>query len=611
MNDICHLNNFNIDKISLLFCSKCGNLLEQNSKICQNIKCSKNFCLGCINDNKCPECKKNQLKNFSLKEITNIENLLFYCNKSIKCEGKYNYNDIINNHINKSHEIIKCNKCNEGLNQTANYLKCSKCQFFFCYKRLNYNPFFGKDNKNNIKDIKNCCGIKCSLCFKNICNLCNKQENNNKDNNELVVCSDCLQKNKNINTNEKKVCGICSKNNFYNKICSLCNINICLSCSNNCENIKCGNIICINCSLFCNICKKIICKKCSIKCSSCPNNISLISCTNCDSDTIIKCSLKNCNKKICLNCLKYCNYCKEINCDNHSLSCANCSETICPFHWHMCKKCTPKKLCLKNCTKKCHFCNYEINEFCKEENHMNNYIKKYPCGHYICNLCTKKCDICKEPIKACSECENDKNYVHCRVCNKYLCFYCSKKCTICNTHYCDESHKCFLCNGIINNEVCINCDFDERKKCKVCSKYLPQCERCSKIIICSYKCFNDNIIIKPNAKTNIKRVRTIQSIKSNITNNVINNVVNLFQKDKISMNKNNIKINNDKSMIETVKGEHLCLMYYCEEHLGNDPNEYDNNKDIDELNPGDEDKVKKYKRFTDKENVRCSSCIII
>ena len=52
-------------------------------------------------------------------------------------------------------------------------------------------------------------------------------------------------------------------------------------------------------------------------------------------------------------------------------------------------------------------------------------------------------------------------------------------------------------------------------------------------------------------------------------------------------------------------------MYYCEEHLGNDPNEYDNNKDIDELNPGDEDKVKKYKRFTDKENVRCSSCIII
>ena len=67
MNDICHLNNFNIDKISLLFCSKCGNLLEQNSKICQNIKCSKNFCLGCINDNICPECKKNQLKNFSLK----------------------------------------------------------------------------------------------------------------------------------------------------------------------------------------------------------------------------------------------------------------------------------------------------------------------------------------------------------------------------------------------------------------------------------------------------------------------------------------------------------------------------------------------------------------
>jgi hypothetical protein len=110
--------------------------------------------------------------------------------------------------------------------------------------------------------------------------------------------------------------------------------------------------------------------------------------------------LKNCSNKVCLNCLKFCNYCNEINCSSHSLSCANCSETICQFHWHMCKKCcsttegdfSKKKLCLKNCTKRCHFCNNEVNVFCKEENHPENFVKKYSCEHYICNDCLKKCD---------------------------------------------------------------------------------------------------------------------------------------------------------------------------------------------------------------------------
>ena len=418
--------------------------------------------------------------------------------------------------------------------------------------------------------------------------------------------------------NEINKCNICSNNKIW-KNCYICNGGICFACSNKCENNLCQNIICINCSKFCNICKKIICEKCSIKCLSCPANKSLISCINCNSNAIIKCSLKNCTKKLCLNCLKYCNYCKEINCKEHSLSCANCLENICPFHWHMCKLCSinekdysKNKLCLKNCTRKCNFCNNEINLFCKEENHPDNFIKKYQCGHYICNQCIKKCDICKEPIRTCLECEKENNYVNCRICDKYLCYDCSKKCSICGGHYCDEFHKCYLCDKTINNDFCLNCDFNERTKCMICSKNLYQCQKCSKMVICSYKCFSDHIKIKPKVYKNFSRSRTTQSIKSNITNNVINNVANLFQSGENDILSSNNKIKSNKIIIETDKGEHICLMYYCEEHIGNDQNDQINmdNKNIEDLNSRREDgnNVKKYKRITDKENIKCSSC---
>ena len=430
------------------------------------------------------------------------------------------------------------------MSQSPNLLECYRCQNLFCFKRLSYEPFLNQKKQFNLNKNKNC-GIKCLQCYKPICSLCNK-------NNELI-CLECINiKIKNEEQNETKKCNICSNGNCWN-VCSFCNKNICLACANICGNNLCKNIICINCSLFCNICKNIICQKCSLKCSSCPPNQSLISCINCDSNAIIKCSLKNCSNKVCLNCLKFCNYCNEINCSSHSLSCANCSETICQFHWHMCKKCcsttegdfSKKKLCLKNCTKRCHFCNNEVNVFCKEENHPENFIKKYSCEHYICNDCLKKCDKCKELIKACPECENGKNYSYCKICDKYLCSDCSKECTICKKHYCDEMHKCFLCNNIINNEVCINCDYIERTKCKVCSKFLSQCEKCSRIIICSHKCFNEHIIVRQKIKVSFSRTHTSQSIKYNIANNVMNNVINLFQNDKLSNSKNK----DDKNLI--------------------------------------------------------------
>jgi len=610
MNEICSIKNTDIDKIALIFCSKCQAVLDKNSKRCKNLKCSKVFCSECITSNKCPNCQTGQLKKNSLSDI-NLENLLFCCNKSLECKDQYTYDEKLKNHSHNKMEIKKCNGCAKNLNQTVNCLKCQKCHKYFCYKRLSYNPFLGTE-ENLIGN----CGIKCTKCNNYFCSQCNKDQNN------IIKCPECsIILNKNENTNLNK-CNICSNNKSW-KACSICNNNICFACSNICENDSCKNLVCINCSLFCNICKKVICEKCSIKCNSCPANKTFVSCINCNSNAIIKCSLKNCTNKVCLNCLKYCNYCKEINCEVHSLSCANCLETICPFHWHMCKKCsvneedyTKNKLCLKNCTKKCHFCNNEINLFCKEENHPDNFIKKYQCGHYICNLCIKKCDICKEPIRYCLECENENNYVNCKICNKSLCYDCSKKCMICGEHYCVESHKCYLCNAIINNEVCLNCHFNERTKCMFCSKNLSQCQKCSSIVICSCKCYSDHIKIKQKINKNYNRSRTTQSIKSNITNNVINNVVNLFQggdNEMISTN-NNSKTKGNQIVIEIDKGEHICLMYYCEDHIGNDQSEQVNidNKNMGDLNSKTEEgyNVQKYKRITDKENVKCSSCEI-
>ena len=62
--------------------------------------------------------------------------------------------------------------------------------------------------------------------------------------------------------------------------------------------------------------------------------------------------------------------------------------------------------------------------------------------------------------------------------------------------------------------------------------------------------------------------------------------------------------------IETDKGIHLCLMYYCEDHLNN---VYSNQSymsgPLSSRGEFDND-VRKYQRNTDKENIKCSSCNI-
>ena len=82
-----------------------------------------------------------------------------------------------------------------------------------------------------------------------------------------------------------------------------------------CKETKCKNkFICYKCALFCNICKKITCTNCSIYCNQCSQDLSLVSCKSCNSNTIKKCSKENCDNNLCINCYNSCNYCNII-CD--------------------------------------------------------------------------------------------------------------------------------------------------------------------------------------------------------------------------------------------------------------------------------------------------------
>ena len=485
------------------------------------------------------------------------------------------------------------------------------------------------------------CNFKCEICSNNkgesFCEICNK-----------IICESCIKlckncstilckndfknksecKNHKIKFKDNKQCDICKINNS-NNFCLICNSNICISnCLIVCNISSCKKIICINCCLFCNICKSLICKNCSIQCSNCPKEKSLVSCIKCNSDTIINCSMKNCTKKLCLRCIKYCNYCEEINCESHSLSCAKCSETICRFHWHICKKCSNKneeKLCLKNCLYKCYYCQNEVNALCKEENHPNDFCKKFPCGHYVCNSCIKKCEDCKTIIQGCSECEIEIKFVHCRFCKKNICYKCAKQCSHCKEYYCNENHSCYLCGIEIKNVICPNCDFISRSKCLVCSKGLTQCISCFKKIICSSKCFynyikNNNI---KNKNNRFIRSYTIQSnkstsFKSTVTNNMINSVINLFQnnkdkennKDKNSSIYKNLK---SRSEIKTDIGKHFCSIFWCEEHLGlniNEPIVTKSNNLKDLIPQNSSDNIARYKNINNKTSTNCSSCSI-
>ena len=668
MYEICKLGNLKIQYLHYLFCIECNKILNNNGKIYQGLDPKSILCEDCYNKNEKKHSQNYHIvkQEYYINGMSNIDELLFFCSKYIKCKEKYTLEDMKNNHSHLNSTKIKCNSCKIDLSNSSNCLSCVKCKNFFCFKNLNYNAFLCKIIKTSNQN----CGLKCYKCFNPVCALCNKNkykyiicqecqytcENCNKNNSETIckicnkmLCSACIKKCKKClsilcpndfkNKNEclkhdiqlfENKNGETNKNNFLN-ICSICNNKIySVDHVNKCKISSCKKLICINCTLFCNICKNLICKNCSIHCSNCSKENSLISCINCKSDTIFKCSMKNCSIKLCLKCVRFCNYCEEINCLSHSLSCVNCSEVICKFHWHICKRCSTKKeekLCLKNCTYKCYNCSNEVNSLCKEENHINDFCKKYPCGCIICNTCSKKCDDCKKVIQECPENKVEQKYVCCRLCKKNICFDCAIFCYNCNEYHCNENHNCNICGKIIKNDICPNCDFIKRTKCIICSNGLKQCEFCFKKIICSSKCYLErmNMIHKKSKNKKFIRSYTIQSnkstsYKSNVTNNMLNSVINLFQANKEKeKEKNSFLLNNNtknKVDLSQEKEDHLCCMYWCAEHLGMNSNEpiMIRSNNLNDLIPrvsSINNNNNNFKRLSTQANTKCSSCLII
>jgi hypothetical protein len=98
---------------------------------------------------------------------------------------------------------------------------------------------------------------------------------------------------------------------------------------------------------------------------------------------------------------------------------------------------------------------------------------------------------------------------------------------------------------------------------------------------------------------------------------MLNSVINLFQNNK-EKEKNSSLINNNniksRSEINTDRGKHICLMYWCEEHLGanlNEPILIKSNNLGDLIDKDSSTNINRYKKFKNQTETKCSSCYII
>ena len=590
---LCYCLNFNAKqclnkKCLKLICGNCynKNLLKFNNNNNNNNK--KNFkCFYCMSEKGFIDCNE-ELKSIlnKIKYFCNFSRLCtntYDLNTFIKEHNHPNFNDNNNND--------KCHLCKKIISIfDINCNKCSVCNNLCCYTNVTYQPFDDDNNENNNnKNINSDCLEKCFKCKSNVCLNCKK----NKDFINDFICDNCEEKcflckinlaenvcyicknflcnycvlkceicNVNVCKNKKcliekskkckncmkidvtnnnncfhydlfkcKKCYVfceCCKSNVSNKNCSICYKRICFrKCSNRCK--RCHKFSCKSCMFMCNICKKIFCKKCVKICSNC-NNQKLISCLNCNSDNIRKCSFLNCEKNLCINCWNTCNFCLKNFCSNHSLNCANCEESICNNHYNLCKKCAIndddkkyKKCCIKKCTFKCNFCENIVNLLCKKENHKNNFVEIRLCEHNVCESCLLKCENCMKVISFCpsNKCNLNYYYKKCNFCLKYLCSNCAKNCNVCKNDFCNLRHMCQLCLDICEN-VCQNCEMKKKIFCKICKQKNKICEIFKNKFICGQKCY-------------------------------LNYVKNYYDKNSIVNNNNNSK--------------HLCVMYYCKKHL--------------------------------------------
>ena len=625
----------NIPDPKNLICCICYCLINKNGKQCKNNKCLKIYCEDCylklkFQNEPCSYCRiSKDYIGLDTDIITCLENLLFFC-PEFNCKEQYTLEEYKTNHIHKelnednNNNITKCNICQFILDKNPNCLTCNICNSKYCFRNVEYIPY--KINKTRIKKFlkpDDICMKRCINCLTPICNKCNmnllKKNLNNficnfceikcslcSNNNSITFCDSCHEPicDNCFKFDEKNGLILCNKdyneksNKKIEKYFVLDKYEKCPICNNKindindlvkCKETKCKNkFICYKCALFCNICKKITCTNCSIYCNQCSQDLSLVSCKSCNSNTIKKCSKENCDNNLCINCYNSCNYCNIILCDKHKNQCLNCQDTMCENHFSICNICDKeryKKACLKKCTYKCAFCDNMNNELCNKNNHEKNFVQKYNCEHNICLNCVKKCEKCKKIVKSCPRCTVNFYFEHCDFCEKYQCFTCGKQCNRCEDYYCDFQHKCNICNQIIKENTCLKCINITRMKCCACKKQLKGCDECKKLLICSRECYLKNRnkmqhicqmfacddCLNKNGTVDIYNIKEQEVLINVNLNEFINNNTSGRNMDKNqSMNifnnqtNPNLSINKDKN--NGVKGEKrktFCCCDYC------------------------------------------------
>ena len=470
------------------------------------------------NINKCFVCSKlYDLKEVNFSKCNNCTNLV--CFENIKSK---NPNEIINTCMKKCYNC-RDGECiidlkNDSINFICNFClsePSNKCELCNSKTAIKVCSFCSK------KLCKNCCeNCKCQYvaCKDNKCIISKSQSCSFcKELVEKLMKKICVHINIYNCTKCYKRCDICKINNT-NDFCDNCNKRICIStCSIKCD--SCNDNFCKNCTTYCSICKSIICINCGDTCVSCKK--SLISCRNCKSNTIRQCSYIDnnvqCVNRLCMMCWHSCNTCHKVYCNKHCNKCNKCEEYFCDLHYYYCEKCSKEtdkkymKLCLKKCATKCIGCDNIINDFCKKENHPNDFITKQNCGHYVCLECQKKCDKCKKLISKCPICIENISYIQCIYCGKVLCDNCCGHCANCENEYCNLIHKCVNCSKERKNE-CSHCKINQQIKCRECGQKLKPCLNCKKLFLCDEMCYKE------------------------------------LRKEKLSNN------------------QHICLMYACENH---------------------------------------------
>ena len=632
LDQICNINNNtnNIDP-KILTCSVCF-CINIDVKECKNKKCSKLFCGKCFDalaNNKskqklCPYCRTKLDYYIADESLTNtIQNLKYFCIEHISCTSQFSYNDLFLSHSSKGLDAInECCSCKTKHSKWNELIKCNLCNRFCCDNKCSQRCFncytsicdicIKSNNIDNELFLCGLCSLSCSECKENdaefICGLCNKAlcgkcgEKCSNCNKHFCIQSKCRQKCDScskikqiqiytscehikylecINCYPK--CEICKERKSIEK-CSLCSILICRAkCSLKCK--CCNRVICLSCEMKCSICKKGICYECALFCDKCgKGGSSLISCKNCNSDTLRKCNDSQCHKNLCLNCWNVCNTCNLVFCDMHSNHCVSCEETMCNSHYSTCDLCGKEnKVCIKKCTFKCDFCNNISNALCKIEKHQMTFVSISPCEHKVCISCKKFCSKCKSEVLSCPKCIVNYYFSLCKYCNSYLCNNCNRICNICGESYCTLSHRCYCCNKEYQNEFCLSCFNQMRRQCFFCDKEINRpCTNCDKIFICSITCY--------------------YRYKERMIKNAIND--------------SSILINNK------ITNHGLCEMFICEEHFNE--SELKTHHIMKTISQKEKELIKKIrldnaqivkevevKKTSCSDKFKCSKCIII